>query len=194
MCLVVPEPQSAGIFGFAEFLQAFSLLALIFTVSDVRYRFRMEAAPIPLYPLTLYLATFIGLGTLGSDLWFARQYPLPSFLSARAIWQVAFGGLFLALMLVWLLSTFVRPTRFGRFNRFSFARTLYWYLLQGAETDLPSIAVELARSAAPLIKHAQQRTSTGHVAHDLLLLIGVRKICRHIAARAPSTAIEFSTR
>jgi hypothetical protein len=191
MCLIVPELQNGGIFGFAEFVQGFALLALIYTVSDVRYRFRMEAAPIPLYPLTLYLATFIGLGTLVSDVWFARQYPLPSFISARAIWQAVFGGLFLVLVLAWLLSSFVWPTRFGRFNRLSFARTLYYYLLQGAETDLPSVAVELARSAAPLIKHAQKQTTTGHVAHDLLLLIGVRKFCRHIAARAPGTAIEF---
>src|ERR1700682_466067 len=83
MCLVVPELQNGGIFGFAEFVQGFALLALIYTVSDVRYRFRMESAPIPLYPLTLYLAAFIGFGKLVSGVLFGKKVPPANFIVCR---------------------------------------------------------------------------------------------------------------
>ena len=46
LCFVVPtDSNKGGIFGFAEFVQAFALLVLIFTVSGVRYQFRVDTAP-----------------------------------------------------------------------------------------------------------------------------------------------------
>jgi hypothetical protein len=198
MCLVTPQQQSGGIFGFAEFVQGFALLVLIYTVSEVRYRFRVETAPLRLYSITIWLAAIIGLGTLLTDVWFAQQYPLPSFLTSRSIWQAVFGSLFLFLVLAWLWSVFVRPTVFGRLNRFNFTRTLYRYLLQGAESDLPAIAAELGRSASSIIKlsganngPANRSANTSRYANDILLLIAMRKFCRHIVASAPGTAISF---
>ena len=47
MCLVATGQQDAGIFGFAEFVQAFALFVLVYTVTDTRYRFRISVAPIP---------------------------------------------------------------------------------------------------------------------------------------------------
>ncbi len=200
MCLVAPDTHDGGVFGFAEFVQGFGLLALIYTVSEVRYRFRVQAAAWNLYRFTFWLAGLIGVGTLVIDVWFAQGYLLPSFLSARVVWQAAFGFLYLILVLVWLWAVFVKPTAFDRFNRVNYARTLYFYLLQGAESDLPIIAAELARSASSIIKYASESYPRGpasrmdvtaSVANDILLLIATRKFCRHIVASAPGTAIAF---
>jgi hypothetical protein len=202
MCLVVPEQQTGGVFGFAEFISGFALLLLIFTVSEVRYRFRVEAAAVHMYSLTFWLAALIGLGALATDVWFAQKYPLPSFLSRRVVWQAVFGALFLLLILGWLWSGFVRPTIFGRFNRFNFTRRLFFYLLHGDEKDLPAVAAELGRSAWTIIKHAHETNRsdsrnrkdgdvTAQYANDILLLISMRKFCRHIVASAPGTAIAF---
>lgn len=200
LCLEAPAAHDRGIFGFSEFVTGFGLLALIYTVSEVRYRFRVQAAALNLYRLTFWLAVIIGMGTLLTDFWFSQGYPMPSLLSSRVAWQMTFGGLFLILVLSWLWAAFFRPTKFGRLNRRNYARTLYAYLLQGAESDLPAIAAEVGRSAASIIKHARERSPQGTqsnanitagVANDILLLIAMRKFCRHIIGSAPGTAMAF---
>lgn len=201
ICFVTPGPEQRGIFGFPEFVPGFGLLALIYTVSEVRYRFRVQAAAVNLYTLTFYLAGIIGAGTLWTDYWFSKEYLLPSFLASHAAWQIFFGGLFLFLVLSWLWAVFFHPTRFSQFNKFNYARVLYYYLLQGAESDLPIIAAEVGRSASSIIKFAEEqrplarsstpRDETAGVANDILLLIAMRKFCRHIVASAPGTAMAF---
>ncbi|MFN0106702.1 MAG: hypothetical protein ACKV2U_31985 [Bryobacteraceae bacterium] len=206
MCLVVPPEQGVGIFGFAEFVQAFALLALIYTLSGVRYRFRIGIAPIPIWKITFWLSGVIGLGTLGMDFWFAQRYPLPTFLISEPLWQTAFGLLFMFLAMTWLWFAFFKPPVFGRRNSLKYVQALYGHLLQGSESDLPAIADELGRSARSIIAYAREvprrdqpeeegkherKPSVANYAHDLLLLIGNRKFCRHIVASAPWTAIAF---
>ena len=70
VCFVVPPESDGGIFGFAEFVQAFALLVLIFTVSGMRYQFRVETAGW-LCLLTYWSSGAIGAFALLSDLWFA---------------------------------------------------------------------------------------------------------------------------
>jgi hypothetical protein len=128
------------------------------------------------------------------------RYPLPWFLSSHIAWQTVFGCLFLLLVLSWVWAVFFHPTKFSRFNRRNYAWTLYSYLLQGAESDLPVIAAVVGRSATSIIKHARERLPRGtqsnaditaSVANDILLVIAMRKFCRHIIASAPGTAMAF---
>jgi len=207
MCLVTPPEQSGGIFGFTEFVTAFALLVLIYTLSDVQYRFRVATAPLPLWRITYWLSAFIGFGTLITDLWFAERFPTPSFLANRHLWQAAFGLLFFAQVMTWLWYAFVRPPVFGRRNSARFIRVLYRYILQGSETDVPIIASELVRSAQSIIKHApiipyirrqepqptrlSRAMMTAECARETLLLIANRKFCRHVIASSPITAMAF---
>jgi hypothetical protein len=199
----VTSASDTKIFGFAEFVQAFALLVLIYTISDVRYRFRAETAPIPIRRTTFWISVTIGLGTLATDLWFARGYPLPWFLASQPYWQAALGLMFLSMVLIWIWFAFVRPPVFGKHNAFNFTRALYAYLLQGAEQDLPIIAAELGRSARAIVQYVNEPPDRGrreardrapspaNYASDVLLLIGNRKFCRHIMAASPGTAIAF---
>jgi hypothetical protein len=207
MCLVIPPEQSGGIFGFTEFVTAFALLVLIYTMSEVQYRFRVATAPLPLWRITYWLSAFIGFGTLITDLWFAERFPTPSFLASRHLWQAAFGLLFFVQVMIWIWYAFVRPPVFGRRNSIRFIRVLYRYILQGSERDVPIIASELVRSAQSIIKHApvipyiqrqeprQKSLSramvTAECAHETLLLIANRKFCRHVIASSPITAMAF---
>jgi hypothetical protein len=202
MCFVIPPESKGGIFGFAEFVQAFALLVLIFTVSGVRYQFRVATAPIRLWLLTYWGSGSIGVLALLSDLWFAQRYPLPWFLSSQAYWQFTLGLLFLSLALIWLWYAYVRPPKFGRANAYRFKGAVYRYVMQGSETDLPVVADELERSADSIIKFASAafepknaaaakkgESSAENYACNLLLIIGNRKFCRHVAGSAPNTAI-----
>jgi hypothetical protein len=208
-CIVTPDRQTTGIFGFAVFVQAFALLILVYTASDVRSRFRVATAPIRLWVLIFWSSAFIGLGTLITDFWFAQQLPLPAFLANQVYWQLFFGALFLSLILTWIWYAFVRPPVFGRWTARNYARALYSRLLQGAESDLPIIASELAASAQAIIRYSRQlayrpidehnppepnrvkHTVAADYAHDILLLIANRKFCRHIVESAPATAMAF---
>jgi hypothetical protein len=203
VCFVVPPESDGGIFGFAEFVQAFALLVLIFTVSGMRYQFRVDTAPIRLWLLTYWSSGAIGAFALLSDLWFAQRYPLPWFLSSQAYWQFTLGSLFLSLALTWLWYAYVRPPKFGRTNAYRFTGAVYHYVMQGIDSDLYIVADELERSANSIIeiasaafdaKHLQHRAEVGtpsaeDYACDLLLILGNRRFCRHVAGNAPNTAI-----
>lgn len=205
-CLVTPDGQGGEIFGFAEFVQAFALLVLVYTISDVRYRFRAATAPIPIWSITFWVAGFIGLGTLVTDLWFAKKYPVPLLLADQSYCQLVLALLFMTIVMLWLWYAFVRPPVFGRLNPVNFTRQLYAYILQGAESDLPVVASELRRSAWNIIKYAREKprpsppgfpeetiqlSAINECANSILLLMGNRKFCRHVVASAPITAIAF---
>lgn len=205
MCLVEPAKQSGGIFGFAEFVQALALLVIVYTVTDVRYRFRLSTAPLPLWPLTFIVTALIGVGTLLTDVLFSLQIPVPNFLHVQALWQASLGVLFLLTAMTWIWYAFIRSPIFGRRNYKKYVHTLYRYILQGSNSELPIIGAELSRSADALIALAREipyprppgspipdpvtNAGPSEFANDLMLLIGNRKFCRHIVAEAPGTAI-----
>ena len=48
LCFVPLDANAPKFFGFSEFLSALALIVLAWTTTDVRYRFRVMAAPLPL--------------------------------------------------------------------------------------------------------------------------------------------------
>lgn len=209
LCFVPLElPGNPKIFGFAEFIQALALLVVLYTIADTRYKFRLAITPGALYPTTFGLIAVITIQTLMTDVWLAQGWWVPKTVGlTRNIWQAIFGALFLGAFLTWTYYAFIRPPVFGRRNARRFAQTLYRVVLTGNDADLTVIGNELARSAAPLIKYSKRvrqrdgddaqaqppkrRPNIEDYAHDLLLLIGNRKLCRHIIQSSPVTALAF---
>lgn len=197
-CFVQPPEQPfTPFFGFATFITALTLIAVAFTISDTRYRFRVTTAPIPLIPISFWLSAIIGVLDLISDVWFSERWPLPDYLQSQVLWQGTLGALFLLLVLIWIYFAFLRPAAFGKMNARRYIAVLYRTIVRGDEAELPTIANELGLSARKIIDlcpdaQAAPRTKTPAVAkyaHELLLLLGSRKLCRHIVAGAPGTAI-----
>lgn len=203
ICLEVAKPLENAIFGFSEFVQAAALLVVIYTVTDVRYRFRISIAPLPIWGLTFVTGGVIGVGTLLSDTLFAQEVPLPSPLNSQVVWQSGLGAAFLAIILLWLWFGFILPPVFGRSNYERYARSLYAYLVRGSDKELSVIAAEVGRSADALVKFAPElirhfpgdpipskiQVGPAEYAGDILELIGNRKFCRWVVAEAPGTAI-----
>lgn len=205
VCFVPLDGSGQKFFGFSEFLAGLALMILAWTIADVRYRFRISTAPIPLQRITFSVVVVVGTLTLLTDLWRAEQWLVPegSVLSPPA-WQALLGGLFLMTFLTWSWFAFIRPPIYRRHNSKRFAHTLYRLILKGAPTELPVIADELTRSAESLIHHATHRknyllnenrkndTSPPKVAayaNDLLLLIADKRFCRAIVESSPDTAL-----
>lgn len=203
ICLV-PVKGTASIFGFRDFIAALALLVIIYTISDIRYRFRVAVAPIPLFKISYALISVIGFGTLLTDIWISERWLVPStsFITT-AIWQGVLAVLFLGLVITWTYYAFIKPPIFGRKNYHKYAQELYRIVLKGSEAELPVIVHELGASAKSLVMFAaglaklkaeakgELKPCAEGYASDMLLLIANRKFCRHLVASSPITAIRF---
>lgn len=200
-CLTrTPSEVGLAIFGFSEFLAALALLALIFSISDYLYQFRLMIAAVPVKLVAFCSAALIGFGTLITDIWFAeRWYSLPWGVS-RASLQGILGATFLITILTLWWIAFLRPPVFSRRNYIHFHRTMMQIIVHGSDSQLAIVASELVRSAKSLVAlsaHSPAKTTStaklnvAHYAHDVILMMSNRKLCRHIVASSPSTAIAF---
>jgi hypothetical protein len=201
------ESSNERIFGFSEYLTAVALLALLYTITDTRYKFRIAITPGYLHTTSYYLLATIGFQSLLSEVWIAEGWWVPVTKGLTySIWQMIFGMLFLGTFLTWMYYAFIRPPVFGKRNARRYARELYKYVLKGSDDELKVIADELSRSAHSLIEltrnidrhnntkrlnHSKRIANAKDYAHDILLLIGSRRLCMHIVATSPVTALAF---
>ena len=207
ICFIPLDGSGQKFFGFSEFLAGLALMVLAWTTADVRYRFRVRSAPIPLLGITFSVVAAVGVLTLLTDLWRAEQWLVPKGnLLTPASWQAILGGLFLLTFLIWTWFAFIRPPTYSRHNAERFARTLYRFILKGSPAELAVIADELAYSARALVHHATDLGRQKHhrleqedekknspkveeYANDLLLLIADKRLCRAIVESSPGTAL-----
>lgn len=208
VCFIPLDGSGQKFFGFSEYLAGLALMVLAWTIADVRYRFRVRTAPIPLLGITFSVVATVGVLTLLTDLWRAEQWLVPKGnLLTPASWQAILGGLFLLTFLTWTWFAFIRPPTYGRHNSERFAHTLYRFILKGSPAELAVIADELAYSARALVRHATDRGRLKNYrleredekkkdppkvegyANDLLLLIADKRLCRAIVESSPGTAL-----
>jgi len=206
ICWVRPAVSSGSVFSVGDFVQGLALLVIVYTVTDIRYRFRVAITPLPLYRLTFYLIGVVGFGTLFTDIWLKERWLVPESLMSQAVWQGMFAGLFLLLAMTWIFYAFIKPPIFCAANFRKFAQELYRVIVRGSDAELPVIANELVRSANALVTLSRKKLSTRGIgenttsegkmkpdvagyAHDVLLLVGNRKLCRHVIGSSPITAM-----
>ena len=215
LCLVPLDPASPRVFTFPDFLAGFAVVVLAWTIADVRYRFRVATAPVPLFRITFAVVASVGTLTLFTDLWRSHAWWVPhGSLLTPAGWQVLLAGSFLLTLLSWGWFAFIHPPRYGSANAHRYAVELYKMVLKGNPVELAVIADELARSATALIRHAtdgrvlqrqrirqrfapirdtdRQKIAPREVtayANDILLLIGDRRFSRVVVDASPGTAL-----
>lgn len=208
ICFFPLDSSGQKFFGFSEFLASLALMVLAWTIADVRYRFRLRSAPIPLQGITFSVITAVGILTLLTDLWRSEHWLVPKGnLFTPGTWQAFLGGMFLLAFLTWAWFAFIRPPTYSRYNAKRFAQTLYRFILKSSPAELSVVADELAYSAKALVHHATDRgrhkhfaiepeegkkripQMVGRYADDLLLLIADRRLCREIVESSPGTAL-----
>lgn len=212
LCFTPLNETNPELFGFSEFLAGLALMVLAWTIADIRYRFRISTAPLPLRGITFSIVTIIGILTLLTDLWLAQRWLVPrGNVLSPAIWQAMLGGLFIATFLTWAWFAFIRPSNYGRMNAKRFINSLYRLVLKGSPTELAVIADELTYSASSLVEHAKDRGEIKNFkrdgdkdseplkplplvtsyANEILLLIADRRFCRVIVESSPGTALHL---
>jgi hypothetical protein len=208
VCFIPLDGSGQKFFGFSEFLAGLALMVLAWTIADVRYRFRVRTAPMPLMGITFSVVAAVGVLTLLTDLWRAERWLVPKGnLLSPASWQALLGALFLLTFLTWTWFAFIRPPTYGKYNDERFAQTLYQFIVKGSPAELPIVADELACSARALVRYATDRGRLKNFrleredgrqkdppkveayANDLLLLIADKRLCRAIVESSPGTAL-----
>lgn len=203
---------SQGLFSFGQFITGLALLVVLFTITDIRFKFRIAVARTHLRALTYFTIAFIGFATLVTDLWNYEQWPpLPIPHYWGPIWQAILGGLFLFLFLVWMYHGFIRPPIFTQGRAVRFGQQLYAVLVKGNAAEIAIIADELSFSAHNIIglwrpveaetKHQSEqhqsrrdrkRSQAAGYAHNLLLMIASPIMCKQIVESCPRTALLFA--
>lgn len=204
VCFFPLDANAPKLFGFSEFLAGLALMVLAWTIGDVRYRFRVQTAPIPLRGFTFFVVATVGVLTLLTDLWRAEQWFVPAGnLLSPASWQALLAGFFLLTFLMWAWFAFIRPPIYSKRNAKQFARSLYHFILKGSAEELAVIADELSYSSRALVHHATEKKSpygpgdekqrkvsdVESYANDLLMLIADKRFCRVIVESSPGTAL-----
>ncbi|MBX9630109.1 MAG: hypothetical protein K2X67_06250 [Burkholderiales bacterium] len=208
----IANPPAEHLFGFSEFIAALALLTVVYTIADIRYRFRLACVPGPLYLSTFIVIGIVGLHTLVSGVWIAQGWWVPHTVGLTpTTCEAISGGLFLGTFMTWMYFALIRPPVFGRRNALKYARALYRVVLRGNDDELKVVGNELALSARSIVqlcmkpepredhhkesveKRKPKRTQpkVGRIAADVLLLLGNRKLCRQIVAASPVTAQAF---
>lgn len=195
------DANAPKFFGFSEYLAALALMVLAWTTADFRYKFRIQAAFLPLQKITFIVVAVVGVLTLLTDLWRAQEWLVPKgALATPSTWQAYLGGLFLFTFLGWAWFALMRRPVFGKINCKRYAMAIYRSMLKGDARELSVIADELAYSAKALIYHASKSIKKGGpkksptasaYANDILRLIADKRFCKAIVSSSPRTLLAF---
>jgi len=88
------------------------LLIIIYTISDIRYQFRISVSPRQLFKISYALIGVIGFGTLATDIWINEKWIVPDSPITTAIRQGTLASLFLGLVITWMYYAFIKPPIF----------------------------------------------------------------------------------
>lgn len=207
ICFTALDPAAQKFFGFSEYLAALALMVLAWTTTDIRHRFRIATAPIPLHRVSFISIAAVGALALLTDLWRAEGWLVPSGnLLSPAIWQALLGAIFLLNFIVWAWFAYMAPPSYGKCNSHRFVSFLYHVVIDGSPADMTALGQELIRSVPDLIRHApdlrryNSHTSTSEIAklpqvqglaHDTLLLIADQRFCRVLVESSPGTILHI---
>lgn len=193
------DASAPKFFGFSEFLTSLALMVLAWTTTDVRYRFRIECAPIPLKGITFGVVVIVGMLTLLTDLWRAEQWLFPTSIPLTiGSWQALMGGTLLLNFFLWIWFAFIRPATYGKWTAKRFTQALYQVILKGSKEELSIIADELTRSIKNIVRFSTEEQAKTNKTQDLqrhantiLDLMADKRLCRTIATSSPITAISL---
>lgn len=198
----VSSSTAPKIFGFAEFISSLALLVIVYTISDIRYKFRTSVAPLPIAKITFVIIGLVGLGTLITEIWLAQNWcVIKTGLMTRAIWQGLTAIAFLSAFMMWIWFAFIQPPIFGKLTAKKFLKEIYRALLKGNESELNIIADELSSSAGQIVKSSMtiserrsekfKKDSLKGLSYEALFLISDKRFCQSVSKSCPGTAIEL---
>lgn len=192
---------STSLLGVSDYLASLALLLVIYTISDDRSKLRLMIAPVPVYSLIFWLFVCVFFFKVLVELWFYLGWPIFPFLDNKLLLDALLLTPSVVAIFIWMYLSYIRPPVFSRWNSQKFFRVYQRLIHNGTQEELRLALIELSRSAKSIIKSAStppqyvkapwKPSRTEGAAHNLLLLLGNRRLCAEMARRSPNTAAAF---
>ena len=192
---------STSLLGVSDYLASLALLLVIYTISDDRSKLRLMIAPVPVYSLIFWLFVCVFFFKVLVELWFYLGWPIFPFLDNKLLLDALLLTPSVVAIFIWMYLSYIRPPVFSRWNSQKFFRVYQRLIHNGTQEELRLALIELSRSAKSIIKYAStppqyvktpwKPSRTEGAAHNLLLLLGNRRLCAEMARRSPNTAAAF---
>ncbi|MFP5424511.1 MAG: hypothetical protein ACLGJA_01510 [Gammaproteobacteria bacterium] len=186
------DKSAPKFFGFAELISGLALTLVVWTVADIRYKFRIDTAFLPIRRLSVVITIIVGFLALMTDYWRAQQLRVPvgDWLTPES-WQALLAAAFFFVLALWLWRAFFSPVKFNAINAKKFAIAVEKRLLRGSATELAIVGDELAKSAKRIVKHAvddsfpDKVSKTSARATWLLMAMASPKFCTAVVEGSP---------
>ena len=192
---------SESLFGVSDYLAAFALLLVIYTISDYRNKLRLSLAPFPIYKLGFWIFLCVFFVKAIVELWFFQSWPIFPALDNKSLIDTVLLTPCILAVFYGIYISYIRPPVFSRWNCNKFFWVYQKVIHNGTEEELRIALNELTRSAQALIKAAVappfrtdaawSPTPIQGAAHNFLLLMGNRRMCSEMAKNSPDTAATF---
>jgi len=200
------DPSSPVFFGFPEFLTALALFAIVWTISDVRYKLRTRLAPVEFERPIFFAIVIVGFLVLATDVWRASGWLVPSgILLTPETWQGLLALLVLSIFPLWIWFSFLRRPKYTRMSSENFSLTIYRAIVKGNQAEIGILADELAPTTRQMLQTKSNvvRNEKTAVRNDklakpdrfysttlnILLLFGDARFCRAVVDNAPHFAM-----
>jgi hypothetical protein len=199
--LVNPTLTKVHLFGFAEFITALAVLLALFSMTSVRYRFRVKITPfVPIDKFAYYSFIFVGVFTLILEYFYAKGWRLPEIFSNSLNMQAFLGALFFSPVALWIYFAFIKPPRFGWMNARRYYDCVTDAILSGTNEELSIVANEISQSSKSIIRYAKnfnpkaaenREAILRSLAHDILLLLGYKRFCQYVMSSSPGLGVNL---
>ena len=172
-------------------------------MTDIKFRFRVSVAPIPILSLAFWISFLVGVMLLYLQLSQNKGWEVPGFLTDFALIQTILGGLFFTVVFLWVAFAFwMRLSVFCSVNKKQFKQQINGAFLRSLNQELPIIANELGRSIRNIVKHAPlcsdvqkqgekfwNKSTIQNCAYGLLHIMANGKFCQAVVSQSIWTAI-----
>ena len=214
-------PENGNLFSFSEFLATFSLLLIVITIADFRYKFRLSVSPVNIRKIAFVGSLIIGLLILAVDFWFHNEMPIPRSLNHFNQIKLFFSLIFVSGVFAVVYVAFSKPAKFRRSNAVRYASYVFELIAESNKQHLAIVAKEMGYTLPEIFKFASKvkrgkdaeafvtinepdnnaiktthkvtvKQNKAHgAASDLLLAMGDPRFCKIIASQTPWFAVDY---
>ena len=214
-------PENGNLFSFSEFLATFSLLLIVITIADFRYKFRLIVAPVNIRKIAFIGSLFIGLLILAVDFWFHNEMPIPRSWNHFNLIKLAISLLFVSGVFAVVYVAFNKPAKFRRSNAGRYASYVFELIAEANKQHLAIVASEMEYTLPEVFKFASKvkrgkeaetlvaidepenkavkttykvktkQNKAYGAANDLLLAMGDPRFCTVVASQTPWFAVNY---
>ncbi|WP_155400413.1 hypothetical protein [Vibrio campbellii] len=140
ICWVSANSNIEPFFGFSDFMSALALIFVMYTVTDYRYKIKVNIYKVNLQLIAYLSMILVGLGLLIGEVWTSSSLPVPKWFPSYSFWQATLSLYFVSIVFWWVKIAFIGKSSYTIRNHIKVLKE-YKSMLTGRDENLKSIAI-----------------------------------------------------